>query len=180
MSYSRFVMTGVMLAIFTTMVAVSSTYPAGARFMTFVVGIPAIALCLLQLAIDLREWRSAAASASGGKPAGAARPEASMQGGANVPSVTVETYTPEVVRREIIVWAYILGLVGSILLFGFYVSVPVFLVVFLRFFAETTWRFAVMLTLGASAFMYVLFEYVFRMPLHIGFITERLMDLISG
>lgn len=173
MSYSRFFMTGLMLTIFTVMVAISSSYPPGARFMTFVVGIPAIALCLLQLGLDLREWRSAA---SGGGPGTDKQPNPSMQLGMNMPGLTVEAYTPEVVRREIIVWGYILGLIGSILLFGFYVSIPVFLVTFLHFFAEATWRFSIILTAVASTILYILFELVFRMPLHTGFLT----DLISG
>ena len=35
------------------MVGVASTYPPGARFMPFTIGIPAIALCLLQLALEV-------------------------------------------------------------------------------------------------------------------------------
>ena len=54
-------MTLLMLAIFTTMVGVASTYPPGARFMPFTIGIPAIALCLLQLALDLYRRRHPAA-----------------------------------------------------------------------------------------------------------------------
>ncbi|HKP24877.1 MAG TPA: hypothetical protein VJV39_13500, partial [Dongiaceae bacterium] len=42
----------VMLAIFSTMVGIATQYPEGARFMPFVVGIPGIALCLLQLGLD--------------------------------------------------------------------------------------------------------------------------------
>ena len=45
-------MTLLMLVIFTVMVGVASTYPPGARFMPYTIGIPAIALCLLQLALD--------------------------------------------------------------------------------------------------------------------------------
>jgi hypothetical protein len=52
-------MTFVMLAIFVVMVAIATTYPAGARFMPFVVGIPAIMLCLLQIVLDLRASKQA-------------------------------------------------------------------------------------------------------------------------
>ena len=45
MKSANSVMTIVMLAIFVTMVAVSSSYPEGARFMPFVIGIPGIVLC---------------------------------------------------------------------------------------------------------------------------------------
>ena len=50
-------MTLLMLVIFTGMVLVAKRYPAGARFMPFVVGFPAIALCMLQLFLDARERR---------------------------------------------------------------------------------------------------------------------------
>ena len=55
MSIVRSPMTLVMLTIFTVMVGVASPYPGDARFMPFVVGIPAIGLCLLQLFLD---WRA--------------------------------------------------------------------------------------------------------------------------
>ncbi len=45
-------LTAIMLLIFATMVGIATQYPADARFMPFVVGIPGIALCLLQLALD--------------------------------------------------------------------------------------------------------------------------------
>jgi hypothetical protein len=47
-------MTVVMLSIFVAMVGIASQYPADARFMPFIVGVPAIALCLLQLGLDFR------------------------------------------------------------------------------------------------------------------------------
>ena len=52
--YSNSTMTLVMLAIFLVLVGVASRYPAQARFMPYVVGIPPILLCLLQLIIDAR------------------------------------------------------------------------------------------------------------------------------
>ena len=45
-------LTLIMLVIFTTMVLISLGYPAGARFMPLVVGIPGILLCLGQLVMD--------------------------------------------------------------------------------------------------------------------------------
>ena len=180
MNYSRFVMTGMMLTIFTVMVAIASQYPAGARFMVFVVGFPAIALCLLQLVLDLRESRNGRTSTLAGEVAGAG-PDVSLQMQMNANAgLTVEAYTPEVVRREIIVWGFILALIGSILLFGFYISVPIFLVAFLRFFAKASWRMAILLPAGVSTFLYLVFTYAFRMTLHLGFITEYVLDRISG
>ena len=177
-------MTVLMLTIFTVMVAISSQYPAGARFMTFVVGFPAIPLCLLQLVLDLREWRNETARAAVGGMAGVpAAPgvpaDVSLQMQMNADGLAVE-YTPDVVRKERIVWGYILGLIGSILLFGFYITVPIFLVVFLRFYAQARWHMAILLPAAVSAFLYVMLGYVFRMTLHRGFVTEYLLDRLSG
>ena len=185
MRYSRFVMTVLMLAIFSVMVAVASRYPAGARFMVFVVGFPAIALCLLQLVLDLREWRIEAARAGVGESvrvsadASGVPVDPSLQMQMNADGLAVE-YTPEVVRKEMIVWGYIFALIGSILLFGFYITVPIFLVVFLRFYAKARWRMAILLPAAVSVFLYVMLGYVFRMTLHNGFVTEYLLDRISG
>ncbi len=175
---STSIMTVVMLAIFTVMVSISSSYPPGARFMTFVVGFPAIALCLLQLAIDFRDRRRL--TADNRSDAAKLENQAAQIVGRPVhvefsmPVVHEELSPEETLRREIIIWSYILGLVASILLFGFHISVPVFLISFLRFQAKASWRMAVMLTATASIIMYVMFEYVFRMSLHEGFITEYL------
>jgi hypothetical protein len=177
-------MTVLMLTIFTVMVAISSQYPAGARFMTFVVGFPAIALCLLQLVLDVRDFRHEAAGGGmaavpsdvSGVPVD---PSLQMQMQMNAAGLTVE-HTPEAARKEMIVWGYIFGLIGSILLFGFYITVPIFLVVFLRFYAKARWPMAILLPAAVSAFLYVMLGYVFRMTLHIGFVTEYLLDRISG
>ncbi len=91
----------------------------------------------------------------------------SLQMQMNADGLAVE-YTPEVVRKEMIVWGYIFGLIGSILLFGFYITVPIFLVVFLRFYAKARWHMAILLPAAVSAFLYVMLGYVFRMTLHIG------------
>ena len=175
MNHSRFVMTVVMLFIFTGMVAVATTYPGGARFMVFVVGFPAIALCLLQLTLDWREWRNERRAT--GAPLAAA-PKSVI--GMDSAGLTVEAYTPEVVRKELIVWGYIFALIGSILLFGFYIAVPVFLVAFLRFFAQASWTRSLLLPAGVCAFIYVMLTYLFRMTVHTGFVTDFLRDRISG
>lgn len=60
--FFRHAMTVLMLAIFVAMVAIAWHYPADARFMPWVVGIPAIALCLLQIALD---WRATARAGTG-------------------------------------------------------------------------------------------------------------------
>ena len=141
-------MTLTMLAIFTAMVGVATTYPPAARFMPFTVGIPAIALCLLQLALDFYRRRHPEAGEAGDALKAAEDQVARIAGRRvqfDMPSenalFTESTHDDRVrVRREIIVWGYFLGLIAGILLFGFRIAVPIFLITFLRFQAETSWR----------------------------------------
>ena len=90
------VMTLVMLTIFVVMTGVAMTYPEGARFQPLVIGLPAIALCLLQLVLDMLA-----------KPAGdvAASTPATLR---------PESGPPPALRRELIVWSYLLGFVAAL------------------------------------------------------------------
>ena len=181
-------MTLTMLAIFIVMVAVASTYPPAARFMPFTVGIPAIALCLLQLALDVYRSRHPQADESRDTLKQAEDQVARMAGRRvqfEMPSDNaLFTDSPhderERVRREIIAWGYFLALIAGILLFGFRIAVPVFLIAFLRFQAETSWRNAVVYGgLGAFA-MFLLFEKLLKVTLHTGFLTDFFVARLGG
>jgi len=180
-------MTLVMLAIFTTMVGVAATYPPGARFMTFVVGIPAIGLCLLQLAIDLYRRRTPAV-ADARSDLQKAEEEASLLAGRplhfEMPSdsalFTETALDPkERIRRELIAWGYFLALIASVLLFGFRITVPIFLIAFLRFQAGVSWRSALIYGGAGAVAMYLLFEKLLKVSLHAGFITEFILDRLG-
>lgn len=136
-------MTVVMLAIFVAMVAIAWQYPPDARFMPWVVGIAAIALCLVQIALD---WR--------------AKPRS-------------ETESMEF-SREAAMWGYFIGLVASILVFGFLVTVPVFLALFVRRWGQASWRFALGLAAAGSAVLYLGFVKGLGVALHAGFLMEYL------
>jgi len=160
-------LTGLMLLIFATMVGVSLQYPEGARMMPLVVGIPGIALCLLQLALDARNAEAGAfgyrfrAAPKAGKPA--------------APAVVIpgldEEFGPHTVRRELVMLAYFVAFIAGVLALGFYVSVPVMLVTFLRREAESSWRLASILGLGATLVMYLTFAVVLHIRLYPGFVT---------
>lgn len=172
-------MTLLMLAIFTVMVGVASTYPPAARFMPYTVGIPAIALCLLQLALDLHRRRHPEVGETGDALKRAEDQVARIAGRRvqfDMPSENALFTGPlderERVRREVIVWGYFLGLIAGILLFGFRTAVPIFLIAFLRFQAGASWRNALLYGgLGALA-MYLLFEKVLRVSLHTGYLVD--------
>jgi len=181
-------MTFVMLAIFVVMVGVATTYPPGAQFMVFVIGIPAIGLCLLQLALDLHRRRAAEADGAQSALQQAEDQVARIAGRRvqfDLPSENVmftdTTRDPrETLRREIVVWGYFLGLVAAILLLGFRITVPIFLVAFLRFQAGATWRNSLLMGGAGAVVMYVLFERVLRVTLHTGFLADIIMGLAGS
>jgi hypothetical protein len=184
--YSNSFMTLFMLVIFTGMVIIASRYPAGARFMPFVLGFPAIALCLLQLFLDARDRRAMTRTA-GLSEVEKAEEQVSRAVGHAVHFDVGDILLPEQglppgeqLRREFIVWGYFLGLILGIILFGFHLSVPIFLVLFLRYRAEVSWRLTLGLTVGVCIFLFAVFEYVLHITLHTGFITDRIMDMIGG
>ncbi|MPZ40927.1 MAG: hypothetical protein GEU95_23330 [Rhizobiales bacterium] len=181
-------MTILMLAIFAAMVGVASTYPPEARFMPFIVGIPAIGLCLLQLAIDLYR-RRVPTGGDGDDALKEAEDRVARISGRrlqfDMPSEnTMFTETAhdarETMRRETIVWGYFLGLVAGILLFGFHVTVPIFLIAFLRFQAKASWRSALIYGGLGAIVMYLLFEKVLRVVLHGGFVTDFALGRFGG
>ena len=185
--YSNSFMTLLMLAIFASMLIVASRYPAGARFMPFVLGFPALALCFLQLFLDARE-RHAAKQAAGKSEVEKAEEEVSKAVGhevhfdvGNILMPGQEDISPrEQLRREGVAWAYFLGLIAGIIFFGFHVTVPIFLIAFLRFRAKSSWTMALGLTAFACFVLFYAFEYVLRITLHTGFITDQILERIGG
>jgi hypothetical protein len=162
-------MTAVMLVIFTGLVWVASSYPPDARFMPYIVGFPAIGLCILQLVVDARRRPGTGGIAAGGT-AGETAP-------ADEPDHQLSP--KETLHREIVLWAYFLAFVGGVLLFGFWVSIPLFLVTFLRFQAKATWRTTLLLAFSATAILYLVLEQTFRIELHRGFATEYWLEMVD-
>jgi hypothetical protein len=96
------------------------------------------------------------------------------------PEVTVsENPTGIAQSREFIIWGYVLALVAGILFFGYAVSIPVFILTFLRIEAKCSWlKAALYAGVGSSALLFV-FTYLLRFQLHKGFLTERLLDFLG-
>ncbi len=179
-------MTLLLLVIFGAMVAIAAHYPPGARFMVFVVGFPAIALCLLQLFLDARERRRGTASSSGDAEIRRAEATASKAtghavhfdaGAALAPGAEIDPQ--ELLRREAIIWAYILALIIGIVLFGFHLTVPVFLALFLRLRANASWLASLGSAALAAFVLFFAFEHVLQISLHSGFVTDYIMSLVS-
>jgi hypothetical protein len=188
MKSTSFVMNFVMLAIFIAFVAVASEYPPQARFMPFVVGIPAIALCLLQIFLDIRKSRRKVVEVEDTRSeVERARDEASRYAGRQVETeataaeeiqvMDASSIPPNMVHREVLLWGYFLGFITSVLVLGFWFTIPVFLVTFLRNEAKLTWLKALMTGLVATTILYLAIAKGLRVDLFPGFLTAYLFDL---
>ena len=82
-------------------------------------------------------------------------------------------------RRELILWGYFLGFIAGILLFGFWIAIPVFLVTFLRFQAKSSWTTSLLLGIGASIALYFVFERGLKVQVHRGFVVTYVLDRLD-
>ena len=156
----KVVMSLVMLTIFTAMVGMAMTYPPETRLLPLVIGIPGILLGLIQVGVEIRDARRKAGSALGD--------ETGEQGTGTEESVPPAT----IVKREIVLLAYLVALAVSIILFGFWLTIPVFVIVFLRAHERESWRLTLGLSLGAWAVLYLIFDRLLEIILHQGFVIE--------
>lgn len=161
-------LTAVMLLIFSTMVGMATQFPADARFMPFVVGIPGIALCVLQLVLDGVRAYDGHLSQHFQRAPKAGKPVET--GPAELPEFGRHT-----VKQELRMWTYVVAFIGGVLALGFYASVPVMLITFLRREAAASWRMTLLLGIGATVVLYLMFGMLLQIRLHPGFLTPLIL-----
>lgn len=183
------VMGGVMLVMFVAMVAIAWSYPAGARFQPFVIGLPAIALCILQIVLDLTQSRGKAVGTSaGGNEFARAEAEISKATGRKVEFEVAHAQLPQEEKlsaegelgREIAVWLFFLGFIGGVMAFGFWIAIPVFLFTFLTVRGGVRIPKALLMTIIGTMVFYVMFEMVLRVKVHEGFYGPWLWEQIGA
>ncbi len=164
----KVLMSLVMLAIFVGMVAMAATYPPETRFLPFVIGIPGIVLALIQVATEIVDARRAAA------PAAAPARRATLRETTAAKAEAI-LEAPADVRREIVLLAYLVGLAAAVLMLGFWLAIPLFVIAFMRFHERETWTLTLALTATAWVVLYVVFDSVLGIIVHEGFVTEYLL-----
>lgn len=178
-----------MLVFFSVMVWIATGYPWQAAMLPLVIGIPGIALSALQLFIDMRNYHRAEGKID---PRTAfeiymdeisehTKGQVQMEVSSSTKELTTLVEDPSVVgrtrsQRERLLWGYFYGLVLVVLLFGFWIGVPAFLVAFLRFYARESWRLTVTLALAAWAVMYLLLVVLLEQVLFEGLITGYILE----
>ena len=73
-----------------------------------------------------------------------------------------------------------LGLVASLILFGFWVTIPLFLLAFLRGVVEESWRLSLALSAGGSMPLALVFHIGLGVTLHRHFLLEPVLDHFLG
>ena len=133
-----------MLAIFATMTLMALGFPAKARLMPLMAGVPGTALALVSV---LQEWRRAREAA---QPSEDARRK----------------------ERQMLLWMmlYFLGILG----FGFLYAAPVLVFAFLRFARAESIAIAATGAVGTWVVLHGLFELTFQIPLFEGLVLEWL------
>lgn len=189
---SRMLMTVVMLAIFVSMVAIAWGYPPKSRFLPLVIGIPGIVLTLTQLLFDLLGSQQPRKSKSKGSGSAFQNVQAALSRRLHRKvdldiaheklTVVVQDRSDQSasqLQRELALFGYFIGLVAGVILFGFWLTIPVFLVTFLHLHERDNWMFIVSLTATAWLVIYLIFDQLLEMALHTGFITEYLLTLVA-
>ncbi len=166
----RVLMSLVMLAIFVGMVAVAFGYPPEARLLPLVIGIPGTVLCLAQLGRDL--------AGAGRKPDDLSSPgqePAHSEIEALVWATEGGTPGDRAIRREAVLFGFLVALIAGILVLGFWLAAPLFLIAFLRFHERESWRFTLALSAGGWLVLYLIFDRALGILLHRGFLIEAVL-----
>jgi hypothetical protein len=151
-----------MLAVLSTMVLMSLSFPVNARFMPLVVGIPGIALCLLQLVLDLRAARRVRTAA----------PSVPQEGDG-------DEFGRHTLRMEVVSWLYFLLFIGGVLLFGFLIAAPVLVAMYLRREAGVRWPRALIAAGIMAAMLHLLFQQALGFRLFEGFVGGEILDALN-
>ena len=119
-----------------------------ARLFPWSIGIPTMLLCFLQLGMDLFRNRNEDEDLAG------------------VMDLPVDRSVPvaEVIQRAVNIFSWIFGLYACIWIIGFILSVPLFLLLYLRLQARESWKVAVTYMVVMMVFMIGVFEMVLHIP----------------
>jgi hypothetical protein len=152
----RIKLTGsLVFALFVSVIVVTSLVTSrewsfATRLFPWAMGIPALILCAIQLFLEVRRARGAAAEVEN----------------SGVMDLMVDRDVPlaQVVRRGGNIFAWIFGLFASIMLIGFVITAPLFIWLYLNFQAREKWWVSLLWTVIIVVFLLGLFHFILRVP----------------
>lgn len=143
----------IMVAIFASMVGVSTTYPANARMVPLIIGIPGTILCLIQLVSEiLASYRL------------------------NLDAERPSPISSSELVREIKFFLWFPAFIASVLVCGFFVTTLVLVFLFLRLDQRESMKLSTSLSVGGALVLYVIFNLVLGLPLYPGFVYDWLVS----
>lgn len=186
--HGRTIFSILMFSIFAGMVLVASTYSWPANFLPYVIGFPGMALTLMQIVIDIRafhhvqgkvdprtdfeKYMDEIAKHTGGRQLDLDIARERVERIVEDPSIEARSRN----RREIILFGYFFFLLGLVLLFGFWIGTPIFLFLFLRYYAKESLKLSILVTAGVWAVMYGILVIALEQIIWEGFVTNYIYD----
>lgn len=177
-----------MFSIFAVMVYIASGYSWPANFLPYVIGFPGMALTLLQIVLDIRSFKKAdgkidprtdferymaeITERTGGKVSMEVKEGTQLQTLVEDPTTMARSRN----KREALLFGYFFFLIAVVLLFGFWIGYPIFMLTFLRFYSRESWKLSAILTGGSWIVMYLIIVVLLEQILFEGFITEYVVD----
>ncbi len=147
---SKMLFTLFAVAVFTYVAFAARNWPLGARLFPWAIGIPMAVLSLVQLGVEL--YRS-----------GRRTDHEEISYTADL-QVDWDVDTSVVLRNAASFFCWLLGLVLGVWLIGFFLSVPLFTILYLKFQAQERWLLSLILTAATFAFLVGLFELILHVP----------------
>lgn len=186
LTHGRTLFSMLMFSIFFVMVVLAIPYAWPANFLPFVIGLPGMALTLLQITIDIRDFFAAKGQIDPRTDFEKYMAELSEHAGVgelDYAKEQVETLVEDHSlvaksrnRQELILFGYFFFLLGVVLLFGYWIGTPIFLFLFLRYYAKETVKLSLMITAGVWVSMYFILVIVLEQIIFEGFITQFVFD----
>jgi len=165
----RVAMAAIMLAIFLAMVLMAAAYPPKSRLLPWVIGIPGTALALIQL---LREFTAPRVRDT----------ITVIDGGETVTEIEKAADKDEAavkLRQELLLIGYLVLLVVSHLLLGFWIASPLFVALFLRLYEGASWRVVIISAAATWLTLYVIFDQLLMIGVFEGLLTSYVTDLFE-
>ncbi|MDP2621412.1 MAG: tripartite tricarboxylate transporter TctB family protein [Hyphomicrobiales bacterium] len=165
----RVAMAAIMLAIFAAMILMAAAYPYKSRLLPWVIGIPGTVLALIQLVHEITA------------PSGSETITV-VDHGETVTQIEPAADADEAAvkqHQELVLIGYLVLLVVSHVLLGFWIASPLFVAVFLRLYEGASWRFVIISAAATWLTLYVVFDQLLTVGVFEGLLTPYVTDLFE-
>ncbi len=157
----EFILTLFFLAFFSILIVISMTYSPNARRMPLVVMVPGLALCAVLLVKKAKKGSAAEHRQEQQEH----EPTGTDDGG------TANTKPSAENKKMLVMFGWMILLVGMIWIVGFLVTIPVYTILFMRSLKEP-WRLSIIFGIVGFIVLYFLFAVGLNMELYPGLIYQ--------